>query len=120
MPALVLGLGGIWTELLDDVAIVPLPADAARIEHALRSMRGAPMLPGGARQRGVDLGSTSRGWLSGPASCCWRRRFEEIELNPVLVSNVGAVAVDAVVRRRAPATGSVRARVPAAADVFTR
>ena len=26
VPALVVGLGGIWTELLDDVAIVPLPA----------------------------------------------------------------------------------------------
>ncbi len=41
VPVLVIGLGGIWTELLDDVAIVPLPADAARIERALRSLRGA-------------------------------------------------------------------------------
>ena len=47
VPALVIGLGGIWTELLDDVAIVPLPADAARIERALRSLRGAPVLEGG-------------------------------------------------------------------------
>ena len=29
VPALVIGLGGIWTEVLDDVAIVPLPAGAA-------------------------------------------------------------------------------------------
>ena len=32
VPALVVGLGGIWTESLDDVAIVPLPADRERVE----------------------------------------------------------------------------------------
>ena len=43
VPALVLALGGIWTELLDDVAIVPLPADAARIEvRAALAPRRAP------------------------------------------------------------------------------
>ena len=26
VPALVVGLGGVWTELLGDVAVVPLPA----------------------------------------------------------------------------------------------
>ena len=56
VPALVLALGGIWTELLDDVAIVPLPADAARIESALRSLRGAPLLLGGRGGEPVDLG----------------------------------------------------------------
>ena len=48
VPALVIGLGGIWTEVLSDVAILPLPASAARIERALRSLRGAPLLTGGA------------------------------------------------------------------------
>ena len=47
VPVLVIGLGGIWTELLDDVAIVPLPADAARIERALRALKGAALLTGG-------------------------------------------------------------------------
>ena len=42
-----LGLGGIWTELLDDVAVVPLPATPERVERALRSLRGAA----GARRR---------------------------------------------------------------------
>ncbi|MGB2850224.1 MAG: acetate--CoA ligase family protein, partial [Solirubrobacterales bacterium] len=32
VPALVVGLGGIWTEALDDVAIIPLPADPPRVE----------------------------------------------------------------------------------------
>ena len=58
VPALVVGLGGIWTELLDDVAVIPLPADAARIERAIATLRGAPLLLGG------------RGGRGGPASTC--------------------------------------------------
>ena len=33
VPALVVGLGGLWTEAYDDVAIVPLPATAERVER---------------------------------------------------------------------------------------
>ena len=34
----VIGLGGIWTEALDDVAIVPLPASPERVEEALSEL----------------------------------------------------------------------------------
>ena len=55
VPALVVGLGGIWTEALDDVAIVPLPADAERVEKAILSLRGAAALAGGRGRQAVDL-----------------------------------------------------------------
>ena len=101
VPALVLGLGGIWTELLDDVAIVPLPADAGRVERALRSLRGAPLLLGGRGAAPCDL----------PAAAELAARLGElllegslalVECNPVIVGapGQGAVAVDAAVRRR--------------------
>ena len=35
VPAVVIGLGGIWAEALDDVAIVPLPCDAGRAAAAI-------------------------------------------------------------------------------------
>jgi acetate---CoA ligase (ADP-forming) len=99
VPALVIGLGGIWTEVLGDVAVVPLPATAARIERALRSLRGAPLLTGGRGTRPVDLGAAAR-----VAERVGEVLIDEalglIELNPVLVSPEGAVAVDAAVRRR--------------------
>src|SRR5581483_10402769 len=41
VPVLVVGLGGVFTEALDDVAVIPLPASPARVERALRSLRGA-------------------------------------------------------------------------------
>ncbi len=99
VPALVLGLGGIWTELLDDVAIVPLPADAARIELALRSLRGAPMLVGGRGRPSVDLAAAAR-IAQQIAGVLLERSLAEIECNPVLVGapGHGAVAVDASIR----------------------
>ena len=39
VPALVIGLGGGYAEVLDDVAIVPLPADPARVERASGSCK---------------------------------------------------------------------------------
>ena len=43
---LVVGLGGVWIEILDDVAVLPLPVSAARVEEALRGLRAAPLLTG--------------------------------------------------------------------------
>jgi len=99
VPALVLALGGIWTELLDDVAIVPLPADVVRIESALRSLRGAPLLFGGRGGEPVDLGAAAR-LAADLAALLVEHGLAEVECNPVLVGppGQGAVAVDAVVR----------------------
>jgi acyl-CoA synthetase (NDP forming) len=102
VPALVLALGGIWTELLDDVAIVPLPADAARIESALRSLRGAPLLLGGRGGESVDLGAAAK-LAAALAALVVEHGLAEVECNPVLVGppGQGAVAVDAAIRLRA-------------------
>jgi acetyl-CoA synthetase len=99
VPALVLALGGIWTELLDDVAIVPLPADADRIESALRSLRGAPLLLGGRGGESVDL--TAAATMAGDlAELLVEHSLAEIECNPVFVGapGEGAIAVDATIR----------------------
>ena len=60
VPALVVGLGGIWAELHDDVAVVPLPAGPERVEAALRSLRGAPLLSGGRGRPPLDLDAAAR------------------------------------------------------------
>jgi acyl-CoA synthetase (NDP forming) len=99
VPALVIGLGGVWTEVLGDVAIVPLPADAARVERAVRSLRGAPLLTGGRATAPVDLAALSRmGQRVG--EILLEESLELLELNPVLAGPAGVVAVDAIARRR--------------------
>jgi succinyl-CoA synthetase beta subunit len=97
VPAVVVGLGGIWTELLDDVAIVPLPATPERVEAALRSLRGAGLLAGARGSAGIDVRA-----LAALAAACGDLALREslalFELNPVIASASGAVAVDAVAR----------------------
>ena len=98
VPALVIGLGGIWTEVLDDAAIIPLPADPERIERALRSLRGAALLTGGRGGEPVALRE-----LAELAANAGRTAVEHslalLELNPVVARPDGAVALDAVARR---------------------
>jgi acetyl-CoA synthetase len=98
VPALVLGLGGIWTELLGDVAIVPLPAEPERVEAALRSLRAAALLTGGRGTPAVALPQ-----LAELAAAAGRLLLDAglglLELNPVIATPQGAVAVDAVARQ---------------------
>jgi acetyl-CoA synthetase len=97
VPALVVGLGGTWTEIHDDVAIVPLPASPERVERALRSLRGAPLLSGGRGRPAHDVAAVAR-LASAVGALLIERGMSLIELNPVFAYERGAVAVDAVVR----------------------
>jgi acetyl-CoA synthetase len=98
VPALVIGLGGAWTEALDDVAIVPLPADAARVKAALLSLRGAPALRDATGREPLDLDAVAA-LAASVGDLLVRSKLDLLELNPVLVHRDGCVAVDAVARR---------------------
>jgi hypothetical protein len=99
VPALVVGLGGIWTELLRDVAVIPLPADAPRIERAIATLRGAPLLLGGRGRPAADV-SAAAGLAAQVGALLLERGLTTVECNPVLVGEpgAGAVAVDAAIR----------------------
>jgi hypothetical protein len=106
VPALVVGLGGIWTELLDDVAVVPLPADAERVQRAIATLRGAPLLLGGRGRAGADVPAAAR-LAAQVGALLLERGLATVECNPVLVgepdpARCGAVAVDAAIRTRGP------------------
>ena len=95
VPALVVGLGGVWTEIHDDVAVVPLPATPERVEAALRSLRGAGILTGARGGAPLDLGAAAR-LGSQVGDLLLSEGLSLIELNPVLVHEHGALAVDAL------------------------
>ena len=99
VPALVIGLGGIWTEALDDVAIVPLPASPARVEEALRALRGAAALDGARGGPPLDIPAAAA-LGSGLGELLLDEGLDLIEVNPALLGCDGCVAVDAVARRR--------------------
>lgn len=96
-PAVLVGLGGILAEVLDDVAVLLAPAPAAEVRHRLERLRGAAILGGARGAPGVDLDAladlverVSRLLVDDPG-------IVEIDLNPVIASPEGAVAVDALV-----------------------
>jgi acyl-CoA synthetase (NDP forming) len=91
VPALVVGLGGTYAEVLDDVTVLPLPVTPARVEGALRSLRGAPLLAGTDIPAAAEL-----------AARLADLDFHLIECNPVRVHANGAVVVDAVAKESAP------------------
>ncbi len=99
VPALVIGLGGIWAEALDDVAIVPLPAGADRIGKAIRSLRGAMVLEGGRGRDAADVDAVAE-MAAGVGTLLLESGLDLIELNPVAVHAEGCAALDALVRRR--------------------
>jgi acetate---CoA ligase (ADP-forming) len=104
VPALVVGLGGIWAEALDDVAIVPVPASAERVREAIGSLRGAPLLTGGRGRGPLDVDAAAI-LAAAVGSLLLEQGLDLIELNPVVVHEVGCTAVDAVARRRARGPG---------------
>jgi hypothetical protein len=45
-PVMAVGLGGVWVEVLQDVALRPLPVSAQEARRMLKSLRGLPLLQG--------------------------------------------------------------------------
>ena len=83
------GLGGVWTEAFGDVAVVPLPADAARVERALRSLRAAPLLAGTRTGAPVDVAAAAA-LAARAGALLLDQGLELLELNPVLVNAAAA------------------------------
>ncbi len=71
VPSLVIGLGGIWTELLNDVAVIPLPADAARIRSAIERPARLQSLVRRTRQSTHSTYLHSASWRRGLGRHCW-------------------------------------------------
>jgi len=97
VPSLVIGLGGVWAEALDDVSIVPLPATPERVEQAIGGLWAAPLLTGARGRAELDVAALAR-LAAGVGDLLLDEGLELIELNPVVVHERGCVALDAVAR----------------------
>jgi acetyl-CoA synthetase len=100
VPNLVIAAGGLWTELLGDAAVVPLPADAERVEAAIRSLRAAPLFTGGRGRPALDVAAAAR-LAASVGELLLGADLALIELNPVFVHEQGVTVVDALAARRA-------------------
>ena len=98
VPALVVAVGGVWTEVLADAVVIPLPATPDRVVRAIHSLRAAPLLTGGRGRTPLAVAAAATlAALAGDVLLA--ENLELLELNPVIVGHEGAVAVDALARR---------------------
>jgi acyl-CoA synthetase (NDP forming) len=95
---LVFGTGGVHAELFDDVTLLPLPLDARRIVERVRSARVGRLLERMQRP-GDDLGARFAGVLDALQNFTADHGecIASVDLNPLLVTAAGLVAVDALV-----------------------
>jgi acetyl-CoA synthetase len=98
VPALLVGVGGIWAEALDDVSLVPLPASPERVERALRGLRAASLLTGARGGPAVDLAAAAH-FGSRLGELALEHGLDLLEVNPALATPSGCVALDAIAIR---------------------
>jgi len=97
--AVMVGLGGVFVELLEDVSFGVAPLDRGDVHAMLDALRGRPLLDGfrGTEPADVDAFVEIVHQLAGPGGLLERLPDEitALDLNPVIVSGEGAVVVDA-------------------------
>jgi acetate---CoA ligase (ADP-forming) len=102
-PMIMVGLGGITTELFRDVVYRPAPVSAPEASAMLAELKAAPLLNGfrGAAKADVPALSQLISQVSVLAAR-YAREISEIEINPVLVhpEGQGVTIVDALVVRK--------------------
>ena len=116
-PVTLVGLGGIWTEALNDVRILPAGLDLDEITDELGKLRGAPLLRGMRGEPARDVTALATIVQRIGALLAARPEIQEVDLNPVTVyaAGQGALALDALIVINAPDAEAfmVRSRSPA-------
>jgi acyl-CoA synthetase (NDP forming) len=96
---LVLGLGGIFTELLDDVCILPASVGAERIVEGMLQLTGARALRGWRGAGQVDLHAAAETALRLARLLNDHPSMTEVEINPLLAypDGSGVTALDVLI-----------------------
>ncbi|MFJ3876342.1 acetate--CoA ligase family protein [Streptomyces sp. NPDC090077] len=94
-PVAVVGLGGVLTETLRDVAFALAPVPAARAERLLRGLRSGALLDGVRGRPAVDVAAAAAVIERITEVAAAHPEIAELEVNPLLVRPQGALALDA-------------------------
>jgi acetyltransferase len=98
-PVIAVGLGGIFVDVLQDVQLLLPPISEPQAWRALERLRAYPALRDGARTHPpADLPGLIDVLIRFSELCHdLRDHLQEIDVNPLVVFEHGAVAVDALV-----------------------
>ena len=96
-PAVLVGLGGILAEVLDDVAVLLAPVTVDEVLTRLDALRGAALLRGVRGAPGVAMRPLAEVVVAIGDLLVADPSIVEIDCNPVIAGPVGAVAVDGLI-----------------------
>jgi acyl-CoA synthetase (NDP forming) len=96
-PVVLAGLGGIWTEALDDVRLMPADLSAEHIVAELGRLKGARLLGGLRGAPAADIVALADTVARVGALMRARPDIREIDINPLMVYPRGVLALDALI-----------------------
>jgi hypothetical protein len=94
-PVVMVGLGGVLVEALDDVVFRLAPVDEAEAQAMLGELRARRLLAGMRGRPGADLPALARMVAAVSALVAGRAEIAELDLNPVFALPAGAAVADA-------------------------
>jgi len=94
-PIALVGIGGLYAELLGDVAVALAPITAEQAVRLIESLRGAALLLGRRGRPRLDIEAAANALRALSRLAAATPEITEIEINPLLVLEAGALALDA-------------------------
>lgn len=94
-PVAMVGLGGVYTEVLADVAFALAPVDVDTARGLLENLRAAALLHGVRGRSPVDLDSAAAAIATISEVAVAHPEIAELEINPLLATPEGSLGLDA-------------------------
>jgi len=94
-PVVMFGLGGILVEIFDDVAFRVAPLTRADALTMIDEVRGSRLLRGFRGETSINQEALVQALLSLSQLLVENPRISEVDINPLILTEDGAIAVDA-------------------------
>ena len=97
-----LGMGGIFAEVIQDVVFAPMPIDLISANRMIDGLKHQSILEDFRGEQSVDRDALANALVALSAACDQHPEIQSIDINPLIVQRDGTlVAVDALVEIRA-------------------
>jgi acyl-CoA synthetase (NDP forming) len=96
-PVVLVGLGGIWIEILKDVCLITPDLGVDAIVDEISSLKSAALLKGARGAEAVDIKAIAQTVTKIADLIVSNERISEVEINPLVAKAEGVFALDALV-----------------------
>lgn len=93
-PVIMFGLGGIFVEVIKDVAFRLAPVERKEVQDMIKETKGYKILQGARGRRPANMKAIEDLLLSVSKMAWTNKRIKELDLNPVFANEKKCVAVD--------------------------